>query len=134
MYTLKDYWTDIITHAKRLDKYLTPYDIKVVNTCLEASCGTLTSTINEIVSDIEYIHQFALCKEAMRTAKLVQEDNKHYCYSIKNEPRIQIDFNNNAKENSVYLENLVEPFKKVTLIISLSIKSFNTLPGPTLSS
>lgn len=44
-------------------------------------------------------------------SKLVQEDNKHYCYSIKNEPRIQIDFNNNAKENSVYLENLVEPFK-----------------------
>lgn len=75
MYTLKDYWIDIITHAKRLDKYLTPYDIKVVNTCLEASCGTLTSTINEIVSDIEYIHQFALCKEAMRTAKLVQEDS-----------------------------------------------------------
>ena len=30
-------------------------------------------------------------------SKLVQEDNKHYCYSIKNEPRIQIDFNNNAK-------------------------------------
>ena len=44
-------------------------------------------------------------------SKLVQEDNKHYCYSIKNEPRIQIDFNNNAKENSVYLENLIEPFK-----------------------
>lgn len=44
-------------------------------------------------------------------SKLVQEDNKHYCYSIKNEPRIQIDFNNNAKKNSVYLENLVEPFK-----------------------
>lgn len=44
-------------------------------------------------------------------SNLVKEDSKHYCYSLKNEPRIQIDFNNNAKENSVYLENLVEPFK-----------------------
>lgn len=44
-------------------------------------------------------------------SNLVKEDNEHYCYSLKNEPRIQINFNNNAKENSVYLENLVEPFK-----------------------
>ncbi len=92
-----------------IEKYIEEPCIKACKKSLEKNVFTKDSIVNDNKISIVF-DKLSVENENIFSA-LVKQDNKHYSYNSNNEPQIQIEFDSNFEKESIYLENLVEPFK-----------------------